>query len=346
MKMPYHFSQHRIFQIFKLCLSLMLFTFLSCTSMDDMPRVVSIFRGEIENVKLTNYVQEKNNNVTLTFDKNIKEITCIASFDEDYEDNIPCIVQKINDNDKDFVVQLQEDVQIDIGKEYYVKGEVKDKWGNSLLFFLPFTGANTHPASLRISEVRPLYSKKPKGEFIEMIVEKSGNLSGIKIMNVGSKKQPHYTFPPAEVKKGEIVVYHWRCFDEEVKDEVEASIISHGSGASAYARDFWSVHKSLPKRKSNAIVIEESGNVQDAILFFDPKTENDDWPTEEIANAATIAFESGVWSPSPQIKDAVRVHVTPSTSLGRSIIPKSNVSNAKQWVLYKSKQVTQGKRNR
>ena len=345
--MSYNFFQKKTFHLWNLCSILFtLFTLLSCTSVDEMPKVVSIFRGEIENVKLANYVQEKNNNICLSFDKNIKEITCTASFDEEDENSIPCSVQKISENDKDFVVMLGENVQIDIGKEYYVKGEVKDKWGNSLLFFLPFVGANTDPAILKISEVRPLYSKKPKGEFIEMIVEKSGNLSGIKILNVGSKKQPDYTFPPSYVKKGEIVVYHWRCFDEDVKDEVEATIISRGSGATTSARDFWSVHKSLPKRKSNAIVIEESGCVQDAILFFDSKTQDDDWPNEEIANAATKAFESGVWSPSPQIKDAVRVHVTPSTSLGRRIIPKTNVSNAKQWVLYNSKQVTQGRRNR
>ena len=332
----------------KLCWGLLLFVMFSCTSLDEMPKVVSIFRGEIENVKLTNYTQEKNNNIRLSFDKNIKEITCVASFDENVEneeDNIPCEVQKQSENDKDFVIALQE-AKIDIGREYYLKGEVKDKWGNSLLFFLPFVGANTNPAFLKISEVRPLYSKKPKGEFIEMIVEKEGNLSGIKILNVGSKKQPDYTFPPAYVKKGEIVVYHWRSFGEEVKDETEPSIVSRGTGATSSARDFWSVHKSLPKRRSNAIVIEESGCVQDAILFFDPKTEDKEWPSEEIESAAIKAFESGIWSPSAQIKDAVRVHVTPSTSLGRRIIPKTGISNAKQWTLYKSKQVTQGRRNR
>lgn len=347
MKIFYHFFRHRVALVLNLSSTLILFTVFSCTSIDEMPKVVSIFRGEIENVKLVNYVQDKNNNITLSFNKNINEIICTASFDESESHEIPCSIQKKDDtNDKDFLLLLQKDIKIDIGKEYYVRGEVKDKWGNSLLFFLPFVGANTNPASLKISEVRPLYSKKPKGEFIEMIVAKEGNLSGIKILNVGSKKDPDYVFPPAYVKKGEIIVYHWRSFDEDVKDEVEAGIISRGSGATTSARDFWGVHKSLPKRKSNAIVIEESGNVQDAILFFDTKTQDDDWPTEEIANAATKAFESGIWSPSPQIKDAVRVHVTPSTSLGRRIMPKNDNSNAKQWVLYKSKQVTQGRRNR
>ena len=325
------------------------FFFFSCTSTGDMPRFVSIFTGNIENVKLSSYSQERNNNVLINFDKNIKEISCSAFYDEEELDEIPCNVEQVNqDDEKHFVVSLgseQEKCKIDIGQSYYIKGEVKDKWGNSLLFFLPFVGANTNPATLKISEVRPLYSKKPKGEFIEMIVTKEGNLSGIKLLNVGSKKEPNYTFPPAFVKKGEIVVYHWRCFDEETQDETDANIVSRGSGASRTARDFWGKHKSLPKRKNNAILIEENGNVQDAILYFDPKTDADDWSSEEIANAATKAFESGIWLPSDNIKDAIRYHITPSTSVGRRIMPKDNKSSAKQYVLYKSKFVTEGKRN-
>ena len=334
MKSIYKFFSYSVF---------ILFTFISCTSAKQIPRFVSIFTGEIHDIKLESYTQQKNNNIALHFDKNIKDISCTAFFDDENE-ALTCTIQK--ENEKDFTVLFPEEMKIEIGQNYNIKGEVKDKWGNSLLFSLPFIGANNRPCLLKISEVRPLYSKKPNGEFIEMIVEKEGNLSGIKIVNVGSKKEPDYTFPPAFVKKGEIVVYHWRSFEEDVKDEIDASIISKGSGASMYARDFWGRHKSLPRRKNNAIVIEENDNIQDAILYFDPKTEDDDWSTEEIANAAKKAFDSGIWIPSAEIKDAVRYHITPSTSVGRRTIPQGKNSNAKQWVLYKSKQVTQGKRNR
>ena len=141
-------------------------------------------------------------------------------------------------------------------------------------------------------------------------------------------------------------MYHWRCFDEDVKDEVDASIISKAPEASSFARDFWGHYKSLPKRKSNAIVIEEDGIVQDAILYADSKENEEEWPSESIANAALKAFESGVWMPSSEIKDAIHYHITPSASVGRKIIPNENKSNAKQWYLYKSKDVTLGKRNK
>lgn len=328
------------------------FLFASCSSMEEMPRFVSIFKGEIESVKLASYTQEKNNDVKLVFDKNIKELSTYILFDENEEKVFPCIVKKEDDDDKNFLICMEEickeeNKEIAIGGSYYVKGEAKDKWGNSLSFLLPFVGANNNPASLKISEVRPLYSKKPKGEFIEMVVTKDGNLSGIKILNVGSKQEPDYTFPPAEVKKGELVVYHWRTFEEVgAKDELNASIVAKASGASPHARDFWGKHKSLPRRKNNAIVIEENGVVQDAILYFDSKLEEDYWSSEEIANAAEKAFQSGVWTPSGDIKDAIRYHITPTSSLGRRVIPSSNISNAKQYTLYKSKQVSEGRKNR
>ena len=61
-----------------------------------MPRFVSIFTGNIENVKLSSYSQEKNNNVFINFDKNIKEIFCSAFYDEDKLDEIPCTVVYCN----------------------------------------------------------------------------------------------------------------------------------------------------------------------------------------------------------------------------------------------------------
>ena len=324
-----------------------MFSFFSCTSMEEMPRFVSIFKGEMDNVKLVDYIQDKENNIRFTFDKNIKDISCNIFRDEDETSFISSNIKKLSEEEnKQFLLSLENQRDIEIGEAFFVKGEVKDRFGNSLLFKLNFLRANYNPCTLKISEVRPLYSKKPKSEFIEMIVTKEGNLSGIKILNVGSKKEPDYTFPASYVKKGEIVVYHWRSFDEEVKDEIDGSIISKAPEASSTARDFWGHYKSLPKRKSNAIIVEENGIVQDAILYTDSKIQEEEWPSESIAQAALKAFESGVWTPSAEIRDAINYHITPSASVGRKTIPNENKSNAKQWHLYKSKEVTLGKRNK
>ena len=195
-----------------------------------MLRFVSFFKGEIENIKLSSCSQEKNNDVLINFDKNIKEISCSAFYDKEELDEIPCSVTQVNNEDeKRFIVSFdsgEERCKIDIGQSYYVKGDVKDKWGNFLLFFLPFVGANTNPATLKISEVRPLYSKKPKSEFIEMIViiemivTKEGKLSGIKkLLNVGSKKEPDYTFLLAYVKKG--ILSAIDCLEDGFEDSIQ-----------------------------------------------------------------------------------------------------------------------------
>ena len=338
------------FYIFRIFAITVIFLFFSCTSLTEMPEFITIFTGNMDNVKLVEYTQDKENNIKLTFDKNIKDISCNIFKDDDETIFLSSNIKNLSEEEnKNFLISLENNEAIEIGEAFFVKGEVKDRFGNSLLFKLNFIGANRTPCILKISEVRPLYSKKPKSEFIEMVVTKEGNLSGIKILNVGSKKEPDYTFPPVYVKKGELIVYHWRSFEDEVKDEIDEideSVISKAPEAARFARDFWGHYKSLPKRKSNAIVIEEDGVVQDAILYVDSKIDEQDWPSENIANAALKAFESGVWMPSAEIKDAIHYHITPSTSLGRKIIPNENKSNAKQWHLYKSKDVTLGKRNK
>ena len=165
------------------------FMFFSCTSLTEMPEFITIFTGNMDNVKLVNYTQDKENNVLLTFDKNIKDISCDIFRDEDETFPISSNVKKMNEEEnKQFMVSLENKDDVEIGDAFFVKGEVKDRFGNSLLFKLNFVGANNNPCILKISEVRPLYSKKPKSEFIEMVVVKEGNLSGIKILNVGSKK--------------------------------------------------------------------------------------------------------------------------------------------------------------
>ena len=120
---------------------------------------------------------------------------------------------------------------IGIGAPFVLRGSVSDTKHSVLDFALPFEGANTRPAKLRITEIRPLYSSKPKSEFIEFIVMESGNLSGITITNVGDKQNPHYRFPAAEVSAGETIVYHWRSVEEGIRDELTAKTISGGTQA-------------------------------------------------------------------------------------------------------------------
>ena len=237
---------------------------------------------------------------------------------------------------------------IGIGAPFVLRGSVSDTKHSVLDFALPFEGANTRPAKLRITEIRPLYSSKPKSEFIEFIVMKSGNLAGITITNVGDKQNPHYRFPAAEVSAGETVVYHWRSVEEGIRDELTVKTISGGTQACSTARDFWGPHTSIPKRNANVILIRTGldGDIQDAILYctekeFAKRGATPAWNDEELVREAESAVASGAWQGDAVLKAAVIVPITASKSLVRNA--KTTINKADSWTLRNSKAVTMGK---
>ena len=237
---------------------------------------------------------------------------------------------------------------IGIGEAFVLRGTVSDTAHSVLDFALPFEGVNTNPAKLRITEIRPLYSSKPKSEFIEFIVMESGNLSGITITNVGDKQAPHYHFPAAEVSAGETVVYHWRSVEEGIRDELTAKTISGGTQACPAARDFWGPYTSIPKRNANVILIKAgvNGDIQDAILYctekeFAKRGAAPAWNDEELVREAEAAVASGVWRGGAVLKSAVIAPITASKSLVRDA--KADVNKAESWTLRDSKKVTMGK---
>lgn len=238
--------------------------------------------------------------------------------------------------------------QIDIGVPFVVRGSVSDSKHSVLDFALPFEGVNTHPAKLKITEIRPLYSSKPKSEFIEMIVEKSGNLAGITITNVGDKKNPHYAFPPADVAKGEIIVYHWRSVEDNICDERTTHIISGGTQSCPTARDFWGPYTSLPKRNANVILIktEMNGDIQDAVLYctekeFTKRKLHLTWNNAALEQDAAAAVTSGAWHGEAALEGAIIAPITASKSLVRNA--HERVNKADIWTIRTAKKVTMGK---
>ena len=237
---------------------------------------------------------------------------------------------------------------IGIGEAFVLRGTVSDTAHSVLDFALPFEGVNTNPAKLRITEIRPLYSSKPKSEFIEFVVMESGNLSGITITNVGDKQNPHYRFPAAEVTKGEVVVYHWRSVEEGIRDEMTRKIVSGGTQSCPAARDFWGPYTSIPKRNANVILIKTrpGSDIQDAILYctekeFTKRGAASSWNDEALTQAAKAASASGVWHGGAALKNAVITAVTPSKSLVRNAT--AHVNKAGTWTLRDSKEITMGK---
>lgn len=319
----------------------------SCKGFVEQPGFVSIFGHDIEPLKIISYKNNLKNEVEIVFSKNIKSIEC-SLFKENGsgKETFTCKTEIIKEEETAvFKIIPEEKFKTEIGENFFITGTVKDTSLNSMDFTLPFAGANTNPAELRISEIRPLYSSSPKSEFIEIIVLKAGNLSGIKLLNVGNKKTPDYVFPPAEVLKGEFIVYHWRSIEDGIKDETKPSIISGGTQACSGARDFWGNFKTLPKRPSNVIVIEFNGILQDAVLFCDPAAE-EKWNSEKLENDAARVSEAGIWLPDASAGNAVRHKISSTSSIGRKNINTKKTGSAADWSLYTSKNVTMGRPNK
>lgn len=331
-----------------------------CVGFSQQPVFADITGDKAQPVKLVEQTLTGQNMIHLRF-SGTAELTSADVFLPDREHPVTCSIAKI-DAAKDensglamvkgntyteFAVSPSE--AIDAGETFMVRGSVSDCEHSVLDFVLPFKGVNTHPARLRITEIRPFYGSKPKSEFIEFMVTDAGNLAGLMLMNVGDKKNPHYTFPSAEVSKGEVIVYHWRSVEENICDELSAKTVSGGTQACAAARDFWGPYKSVPKRSANAVLLKEStsGIVQDAVLyctkkeFEKRKKTGAGWDSELLEQTAEDAAANGVWQGGGNISGAVIADITASKSLARSATAFAN--NAAAWKVRTAKKVTMGK---
>lgn len=331
-----------------------------CAGFSKQPIFTEIIGEEAEPVKIVKTVRTETNTVQMYFTGTTEFLSAEIFIPETGETQV-CSTERIDipDGFTDSEGQsgkadvytaftLTPTAPIGIGAPFVLRGSVSDTKHSVLDFALPFEGANTRPAKLRITEIRPLYSSKPKSEFIEFIVMESGNLSGITITNVGDKQNPHYQFPAAEVSAGETIVYHWRSVEEGICDETTAKIISGGTQSCPVARDFWGPYTSIPKRNANVILIKAgvNGDIQDAILYctekeFAKRGAAPAWNDEALVQAAEAAVASGAWRGGAVLKLAVIAPITASKSLARDA--KSGVNKAESWTLRDSKKVTMGK---
>ncbi|MGP1595172.1 MAG: hypothetical protein ACTTH8_08015 [Treponema sp.] len=336
-----------------------LFLCSSCVQFSRQPLFTEILGKDVKPVTLIKKTLTKSNTVLLFFSEEVV-FTNAEIIRPDAKKNSPCIIEPLilteetlqQELGSEFTetataFSLKTEESIEIGEKFFLKGSVSDMAHTTLDFVFSFKGINSRPAHLCITEVRPLYSSKPKSEFIELLVTESGNLSGITLINIGDKKSPHYTFPACEVEKGELIVYHFRSVEAGIKDEISKKIVSGGTQACPNARDFWGPYSSIPRRNANAILVKTNlnGSVQDAVLYCTQKEYEKNgktaWQNSVLLTAAQEAAQSGIWHGKGELKDAVIVPLTASKSLKRKNI-HGKTNNAKSWILCDAKAVTMG----
>ncbi len=192
-------------------------------------------------------------------------------------------------------VVFTESQRLEMGATYIFSGVAHDQEGNSLLFQLPFYGFNRNVAGVVLSEVRSEYDK-PKVEFIELYVHRSGNLAGIELYSVN--KNFEYVFPAVEVSAGEYIVLHMRTLEEESGhvDELDNNLsASTASDSCTGVRDLWVSSTSEIIGTSDVLVLREraKGKLMDALLYISPKVS--DTSKKKILPAGEDVIAEGGW---------------------------------------------------
>ena len=196
----------------------------------------------------------------------------------------------------------------EVGESYEIFGMAEDNTGNSLTFCVPFTGFNSRVAELIMTEVQIKYSKG-KGEFVEFLVLKDGNLGGLELVSGVDGETKKYEFPPVEVTAGEIFLVHLRTAEEGCVSETgdnlnEATALYSVAGV----RDLWSENTTARFNDSTDVIILRNGNsaggaaaVLDAIMYA--AEDAAEWK-KGAADFAQLVVEAGIYD-SAEIGDAM-----------------------------------------
>ena len=207
------------------------------------------------------------------------------------------------------VVLLNLEQATEIGKSYELYGLVKDEYNNSLTFCIPFTGYNARQAKIIMTEIQSesISSQRSqekaagiyRNEFIEFLSLSDGNLAGLELCSAYDGEERKYSFPPIEVKAGEIFVVHLRnrgngCISELSENLAEAT----SSYTSPEIRDLWTDQTATALgNKTDIILVRDSASekILDAIMY---RAENvEEWTKNYISYSqlldGSVIYSSG-----------------------------------------------------
>ncbi len=342
---------------------LLMASFSACSGSHDQVSFVSLYSDEESNSdaswqtslmpKLNNFELREGNELRLFLSGYVSKVNVYALRGNSQE-RINCSVELLQDDKaksadssnkaKRYEYAVKANADFKVGEKFIIEGSVESGANSVLDFSIPLEGFNSKPAKLLFSELR-LGSTKKFG-YIRFKVMEGGNLFGLKLLMPANRKAVEYSFPVAEVKKGENIVYHWFIPpDSDVVDELNNAKECGNKSAFADARDFWGRFKKFNPKRSNAILLRSSdgGALQDAVLFLHPK--EDDWAKEEIAKAAKLAIKEGFWllpenlegsDKSENPDNAIRLNITPTKKIVRKNLYKLKHS-PEDWKMLKDK---------
>lgn len=207
--------------------------------------------------------------------------------EKDFNDKINTQIEYCEDSN-DINIFLNDETLI--GEKYLLYATVEDHIGNTLSFSIKFTGYNSHVPKIIMTEIKTIsdtsqnkFEKENnyfRNEFVEFLALTDGNLSGLEIVSANDGEEKKYTFPPINVKKGEIFVVHLRNRGDGCVSELENDLnLSSTTYTSLEIRDLWSDNtETVFGNKTDIILLKNSANneILDGIMYKDKELE--DWP--------------------------------------------------------------------
>jgi hypothetical protein len=315
--------------------------FSACSSCAMDPAVVSVWGGDVSIPKVTSLVTVSGTELYADFTSAVTVSASEVLLPGDTPRTIPA-TSSAGTGDNRIRFFLQE--AVGIGVKAALSATVCDEKGNTLSFSLPFTGFNDRVAQLKFNEIRTEYSK-PKVEYIEFVVVRSGNLAGIEIDNEMNTVRPVWEFPAAEVNAGDYLVYHLRSVEEGLVNENGAIDASGGTDSSPLARDFWDTLTSAPLKKTNVLLVRErrEGTVMDAFLMAE--SDKTAWPNDTVRVAAEEAVSASAWLPGSLVSDAFcSTGTTTTRTIGRNEV-SADSDTATDWKICATSKCTPGATN-
>ena len=215
------------------------------------------------------------------------------------------VASNVTQDESGCLVKVSFEEEMEIGQAYEFYAEVRDFTGNSLTLALPFAGFNSRVPELMITEVQTetasqRSSEKKDGtyrnEYVELLVLKEGNLAGLELCSAYDGEAKKYSFPPIDVKKGEIFVVHMRNHGNGCISESDEDLsLAWAPYTNPEIRDLWTdIETTTLGNKTDIIIIRNRADKRllDAFMFRAGNIE--EW-TKTMLEYSCLIDESGIY---------------------------------------------------
>lgn len=217
------------------------------------------------------------------------------------------------------------------GTEYYIKGAVKDRNGNTLTFLAEFYGFNPDIPPIILNEVTTQGSTAHP-DMVELYIKGDGNMAGVAFFEgTAEDYEAKFIFPPIIVTSGDYIIIHTK--PEGIPDEINETLDKSESGgidSNHDAWDIWPVGFSGLSGNNGVLSIytRPGGNLLDVFLYSN-RTSLSDEKYRGFGSLSTMMrvdyiAEKGAWIfEGEQIAPEDCVNPDPSTAT-RSICRDSS----------------------